>query len=82
MKAVRRFFGGVGAGMKLFGTCMSTVVNTVLMSIVYFFGVGLSALFARIGRKELLATEVGKQKTYWQSLRLRKKKTDDYYRQF
>ena len=74
---------GFGKGMKEFGENMTAIVNSFLLSIVYFIGVGVTSLFARIKRKRFLKTEIAKEKeTYWQDLNLKKKKFKEYYRQF
>ncbi len=83
MRLVKDFFKGFFKGMKNFGTNISMIVNSILLSVVYFVGVGLTAIFAELFRKKFLDLKLNKQvKTYWKDLNLKKKKIDDYYRTF
>ena len=75
------FIKGFKNGMQNFGKSIVTIINTILLLLVYILGVGLTALFAKITGKKFLETEL-KKGSYWTSLNLKKKKTEDYYRQF
>ena len=62
---------------------MGYVVNTILLSLVYFIGVGLTAIFAKIFRKNFLESGIDKQKSsYWTDLNLGKNTMEEYHRQF
>ena len=67
--------------MKGFGQNISMLVNTILLSVVYFIGVGLTFIFAKIFRKHFLELKL-KKDSYWSDLNLSKKKIEEYYRQF
>ena len=64
-------------GLKEFSTCISTIVNTVLLSIVYIVGVGIASLSNKLSKKELLELKQ-KDTTYWSDF----KQSDKHYRQF
>jgi hypothetical protein len=50
---------------------------------VYIFGVGLTAVVAKLMGKHFINIRKGKkQDSYWVPLNLQKKPVDDYYRQF
>ena len=69
--------------MKQFGEKITTVVNTVLLLLVYVVGVGLTSIIARIFRKHFLERKTSKQKTsYWSDLNIKKQERDKYYKQF
>lgn len=54
--------------------------NFLLLSLVYFFGVGISAACMRLFGKQ---TDTGKpQNTYWSDLNIGGKDADSYYRPF
>ncbi len=78
---MKQFITGLKKGMKLFGESLSTVVNTILLLIVYVIGVGLSAVIAKLFKKHFLDFTHDK-KSYWSDLNLKKKTMKDYYRQF
>ena len=83
MKELTQFFRGFQKGMKNFGQNISVIVNSVLLAIVYLFGVGFTALFARLVNKHFLVTKRSKKKdTYWSTIKLKKKNISQYYRQF
>ena len=83
MWAAGGFFTGLKGGMKSFGECLSTIVNTVLLLIVYIIGVGFTSLFAKISRKHFLESGTSKKrKSYWIKLSLKKEKIGNYYKQF
>jgi hypothetical protein len=69
-------------GFKEFGENITLIINSILLSFVYFSGVGFTAIFARIIKKHFLETKLTKDKTYWQNLNLEKKPIEEYYRQF
>lgn len=81
--AIKTFLSGLKTGFKQFGESMNKVVNALLLSVTYFFGVGLVSLIARLQKKKLLDLKTEKSKeTYYQGLMLSKKSKKEYYRQF
>ena len=80
---IKKFFTGFKKGMKDFSENINIIINSVLLSIVYIIGVGITSLVAKIFRKHFLHTKISKNtKTYWSELNLKKKQLKDYYRQF
>jgi len=70
-------------GFKAFGHSISSLVNTILLLIVYLLGVGPTSLLAKMTKKRFLQMKLLKGKdTYWEDLNLSKKPIDEYYRQF
>lgn len=70
-------------GFKEFGENIVFLVNSILLSIVYIFGVGITSIIAKLSKKTFLDTKIDKKaKTYWCDLNLDKKPIDEYYRQF
>lgn len=80
---IKLFFDGVLKGQKLFGETISAIINLIIFTLVYFFGVGLTSIIAKIFGQKFLETKVDKESlTYWQDLNLTKKPLEEYYRQF
>lgn len=80
---MKGFVKGFKKGFTEFGHNISTIVNSVLLSFVYVFGVGITSIIAKLTKKHFLETRIKKsQKTYWSNLDLKKQKIDEYYRQF
>ena len=77
------FFTGFKQGMNGFGRCITVIVNSILLSLVYIIGVGLTAIAARIhGKKFLHVAPDPQAKTYWEDLNLKKRPIKEHYRQF
>ena len=77
------FWKGIKKGQKEFGECIAVIINTILLSIVYFIGVGLTSIFAKLFGKHFLDLQVnGGKHTCWFELNLNKKPIQEYYRQF
>ncbi len=69
--------------MHAFGLCIATLVNSVLLGIVYLLGVGVTSCIATIRHKRFLEMKIEKEKkSYWSDLHLKKKPIEEYYRQF
>lgn len=66
---------------KKFGEFIASVVNTTLLAIVYFIGVGVISLVARLFGKHFLEMN-SKASSYWCSRGAESKEMNDYYRQF
>jgi hypothetical protein len=71
---------GVKSGMHLFGMDISTLVNSILLTIVYFIGIGITSMVALISKKKFLRTRPT-GKTYWQDNETTKD-PEALYRQF
>ena len=83
MKRIKQFFRGFKMGMGAFGYNLSVIINTILLSIVYVIGVGLTSVIAKIIGKRFMEMKVLRTvDTYWSDLNLKKKPIDEYYRQF
>jgi len=80
---IKDFFKGFKEGQKLFGETISIIFNSIALAIVYFIGIGLTSIFARLFGKRFLEKTINRNTTtYWQELNLSKKPIEDYYRQF
>lgn len=83
MIALKQFFRGFKKGVKNFGHSISIIINSVLLSLVYLIGVGITSIFAKLFGKHFLDTKISKKKeTYWSDLNLKKRPIEKYYRQF
>lgn len=80
---MRWFFKGVKDGMHRFGLDIATLVNTILLSLAYFIGVGITAIIAKLAKKKFLETKLNpRAKTYWNNLNIKKRHIDEHYKQF
>jgi len=77
------FFKGFKKGMSNFGENIASIVNSILLSIVYIIGVGLTSLLARVFRKKFLDIKISeKTETYWTNFDMGKEQIEEYYKQF
>lgn len=76
-------FKGIKEGIEEFGKSISLIINTLLLTIVYFLGIGLTSVFARIFNKKFMDLKIDKNtRTYWEDLNLTKKEKGEYFKQF
>ncbi|MBW2974837.1 hypothetical protein KY366_03900 [Candidatus Woesearchaeota archaeon] len=83
MNYMKLFWKGFLKGSKRFGNRITQIINLILLSIVYFIGVGITSILAKIFRKHFLKIKLDKTaESYWEPLNLGKKPIEEYYRQF
>jgi len=69
MKYFKIFFGAVKNGFKKFGENIALIINSILLSVVYILGIGLTAIISKICGKSFLDRKIsGKEKNYWNNL--------------
>jgi hypothetical protein len=68
-------------GMSKFTSNIVVIVNTLLLSLVYLIGVGITSIFAKLFKKHFLELK-RRNDTYWETSDLKKKPMKNYYRQF
>ena len=82
MVGFKEFFAGFKEGQKNFGESIAVIINSIVLSIVYFIGIGLTSVIMKLLGNTFLELEVNKNsKTYWEELNLNKKPIEEYYRQ-
>ncbi len=81
MKNENLFVKGFKTGFRTFGYKVTNVINFILLSIVYFVGVGATSLAAKATKKKFLELKQ-EGKTYWKERNLGKQPLENYYKQF
>lgn len=82
MNHLKSLFKGFRKGQKLFGDTMLALPISIVLTFVYFVGVGLTSIIAKIFNKHFLDTKLDdRRRTYWEDLDLTTKKKEAYYRQ-
>lgn len=83
MVKIKKMFESFMEGSKMFGEFISSIINFILLFFVYFIGVGITSIVAKIFGVEFLDKKIDKKrKTYWKQLNLEVKPLKEYYRQF
>ncbi len=67
-------------GLKWISNILTSIINFILLSVVYFIGVGITSIIAKIFGKVFIETK-NKKSSYWIDLKSKTEKDDDY-RQF
>jgi large-conductance mechanosensitive channel len=81
MAKIKDIFEEFMEGSRIFGELISAIINLILLSTVYFIGVGLTSIIARISGKRFLDNKLS-NKSYWKELNLTTRPFEEYYRQF
>ena len=81
MAKIKKIFEELMEGSKMFGELISAIINLLLLSFVYFIGVGLTSIFAKIWGKKFIDDKTAKD-SYWEKLNLATQPFKEYYRQF
>jgi len=81
MRKLKQFFNGFQKGIKGFSDNIITIINFLLLSIVYLVGVGLTSISAKIFGKHFLDMKK-KKDSYWHNLKLKNKDIEEYYKPF
>ena len=83
MRNPKLHFVAFKKGISIFGQNISTLVNFLLLSVVYLIGVGFTSILSKLLKKEFLDTKLSKdKKTYWSKLDLKKESIEKHMRQF
>ncbi len=81
MKRLKQFFNGFQKGIKSFSDNIISIINFLLLSIVYLIGIGLTSITAKIFGKHFL--DINKKRdSYWHNLKLKNKNIEEYYKPF
>ncbi len=78
---IKTFIKQLWQGFKVISKFISNIVNFILLSLVYFIGVGLVFIFAKIFKKKFLNLKIEKD-TYWIDKKIEKQDLKDYSRMF
>lgn len=83
MNKLNSFFKEFHKGQALFGETISTVVNSLLLSLVYFLGIGLTSIFAKFANRRFLDKETDLLKeSYWEEFHFMKIEEGEHFRQY
>lgn len=71
------------AGFLFVSGKVRDMVNFIILSAVYFLGIGLTSVFAKIKKKHFLELKKDNQSdSYWKKLDLNSQKEEDFLNQF
>lgn len=78
---VKDFATGAREGARAFADLVADSINLLLLFLVYFVGVGLVSIVAKLTGKHFLDFGKGGRETYWTRI-IKQPQKDDFYRMF
>ena len=79
---MKGFFKGFQKGFHSFGMNITTIVNTILLLLVYIVGIGLTSIVAKLVGKRFLELRLSKEAgSYWSDLNLKRRPIEEHYKQ-
>ena len=77
------FLKGLREGFKDFGHLINNIINSLLLTVLYFIAIGPTSIILKIVKKRLLLLKKSENSaTYWTDYNLKSEPEDNYYRQF
>ncbi len=76
------FIGGFKKGSGEFAQIIINIVNFVLLFFVYFIGIGMTSVIAKLFGKHFIDLNQKKKNSTWIVRHLKKQPIKNYYRQF
>ena len=61
---------------------ISSIVNFILLALVYFISIGLVSMFMKLFRRHFLDLEKQKKESTWHEHNVAKQPLEDYYKSF
>ncbi|MBS3136886.1 hypothetical protein J4232_00505 [Candidatus Woesearchaeota archaeon] len=79
----RKIWEVIKKGFLTFSHFIQTVVNTILLTIVYFVGIGLTSIISKLFGKHYLELKLNKDaKSYYKECMSTKKPKEEFYRMY
>ncbi|MDD5178564.1 MAG: hypothetical protein PHT54_04795 [Candidatus Nanoarchaeia archaeon] len=79
----KEFLIGLREGFSSFGNVLASIINFILLLLVYILAIGPTFIVSRIFRKHFLSLKKNKFKeTYWIKKQSGGEPIENYYRQF
>ena len=83
MEKLKLLFKGFIEGFHEFGFTVSTILNFVLLSIVFIFGIGLVSIYTKLTNKKVLPLKAEIQEnSYWTNKKNRNATIEDSLKPF
>jgi lauroyl/myristoyl acyltransferase len=79
---MKKYLISFKTGFQKFSHLIADLVNLILLAVVYFIGIGITSMVAKITGKHFLKLKKKDVNSYWIDCQPAGKELDDYYRQF
>ena len=83
MQKIKSFFKGFKDGFREFSQGVAEIVNFILLTLVFIFGIGIVAILSRVAGKKYLAVKQEEKESYWKKVKIGgEKKREEYLKPF
>ena len=82
MRRLKLFLKGFFDGFRITGVFVSTIINFLLLCVVYLVGIGAAAIITKISGISLMTLGKKQKSSYYLNKKIGRGKIDDYYNQF
>ena len=79
---LKKIWGAVKKALEPFSNVMNNIINFILLSVVYFAGIGVVSVCAKIFGNHFLELKKQNRKSGWRPHKLGKEALEKYYRTF
>lgn len=80
-KMISKILCGIKSGLKTFNLIMFTPISAILISIIYFFGVGTASLMVKLSKTTLLNQHQSKNSS-WTDIDYEYTEKESFFRQY
>lgn len=79
---LKKLWNSIKSILEPVSKAMASIVNFVLLSLVYAFGIGLVSIFMKLFGKHFLELKKQNKKSNWHEHKITKQPLEQYYRTF
>ncbi len=79
---MKKYLNSFKTGFQKFSHLVADLVNLVLLGLVYFIGIGLTSIIAKLSKKHFLDLKQEGKDTCWVDVKSDSQDIDDYYKMF
>ena len=79
---IKKIWNFVKSILEPISKLISSIINFVLLSIVYFIGIGIVSISAKLFRKHFLELKKQNKQSNWHEHKVTKQPLENYYRTF
>ena len=79
---LKKTFNAIKSILEAIAKAISSIVNFILLALVYFIGIGIVSISMKLFGKHFLELKKKNSKSSWQEHKVEKQPLESYYRTF
>jgi len=79
---LKKIFKAIKSTLEPIAKAISSIVNLILLALVYFIGIGIVSIVMKLFGKHFLELKKKNRSSNWQEHRVTKQPLENYYRTF